>query len=146
MRQRTTGLLGLAIVAVFVFAGCRFVNKLHPAFSWSLDTGLCGATIVVDEHRVLWKERGCENGRPLARRVRLLKRSELAALDEALARLPVDRERITMAEYAPVGAALAAITGVYEFPCQITPTLRRREPSGALREWKLEECPPAGSP
>jgi hypothetical protein len=32
MRPWTTRLPGLAIVAVFVFAGCRLVNELHPAF------------------------------------------------------------------------------------------------------------------
>jgi hypothetical protein len=141
MRALTIRLLGLAVL-VAAAGGCRYVHRLRPAFSWSLDTGLCGATIVVDDHEVLWKERGCENGRPLARRVRRLKPLERAALDAAMSRLPVDRAEITLDEYAPVGVALAAVTRVFEFPCQITPSLLWRAPSGALREWSIATCPP----
>ena len=138
--MRPSWLVALALLVAS--GGCRFVDRFEPAHAWKLDTDLCGWHVLVDHEAGLWKESGCENGRPLAHRVRRLRPAELARLDAAMARLPRDRNTLNQAEYAEVLAVFASLTRMLPQPCQLEVFVSSRDADGTLREWAVEPCAP----
>jgi hypothetical protein len=72
--MRRSVLAALALL-VGIASGC-YVNRLDARYHLRLDNGLCGWNVVIDQNTALWKASGCENGYPIAQRVRRLKPEE----------------------------------------------------------------------
>ncbi len=129
-----------------LLVGCVSVRHIDqrlpaPRVHFSADAGICGENIVVDGDRVLWRERGCENGTPRLRRIRRVREDHHARLVAAIAALPADRTTLTAAEYRSVIVALGFMTRVaFDHPC-LTTTITHTDVAGLQRAWQPEACP-----
>lgn len=135
------------LAPLLLLVGCVSVRDIDrrlpaPRVHFSVDAGVCGENIVVDGDRVLWRERGCENGSPRLRRIRRVREDHHARLVAAIAALPADRTTLTAAEHRSVIVALASMTSIaFDHPC-LTPTITHTDPTGLQRTWQPEACPP----
>lgn len=72
-------------------------DLVAPVYSWSRSNRLCGKNVAVDGHRSVWREEGCENGRPglaqtstaTTEKVDLIEQSFLRLLDADVSQVPM---------------------------------------------------------
>jgi hypothetical protein len=138
--MRRSVLAALLLFAVVAASGCRPVDTIEPTYAVFEKAGFCGWHVIIDQRGVLWKERGCENGRPYARRVRALRPDELARVNAAIAQVPPYRENLTREQFLDVYAAFQTITTMPTHTCG-NHQLRSRDSDGSVREFTIEPCP-----
>jgi hypothetical protein len=84
----------VALLIVTAIASCdspRYLEDLQtPALVWTQGNGLCSKIIAVDGAGTVWKEQGCEDGRPDLREVRRATRVQQDELWVMFQMLPFD--------------------------------------------------------
>ena len=83
-----------AFLILMVATSCdspRYLEDLQtPALVWTQGNGLCSKIVAVDGGGTVWKEQGCEDGRPDLREVRRASRTELDELWALFGMLPFE--------------------------------------------------------